>query len=87
MYFFSPWYPTKENSQRARRTAGCGVWSGCDKDKYIKVGSRLIRAQDATHLCDHQGEGQEGADQHKLDHARVSAVILLQAQTKPSSMA
>ena len=43
IYFFTPRYPIRDNSQRARRTAGCGVWLGCGKDKHIKVGSRLIR--------------------------------------------
>ena len=38
MYFFTPRYPTKENSQRARRTAGCGVWLGCGKDNTSRSG-------------------------------------------------
>ena len=42
MYFFTPWYPTKENSQSACRTAGCGVRLGCSKDKHIKVESWRI---------------------------------------------
>jgi len=42
MYFFTPWYPTKENSQKARQTLSYGVWQGYGKDKRIKVGSQLI---------------------------------------------
>ena len=42
MYFFTPRHPTSASSQRARRTAGCGVWLGCGKDEHIKFGSQLI---------------------------------------------
>ena len=85
--YFTPRYPTKENSQRACRTAGCGVWLGCSKDKHIKVRSRLIGHK--TQLTFVIIKGRTRRRRSTQAGSCTSSGCnhpLLQVQTKPSLM-